>query len=59
MTRRELEEAVIEYARNVDVVWHQPRQDTARGEAMRAVTLANGFLLLRSAINALDDSMLA
>lgn len=47
-------DVVIEYARNVDAIWHQPRQDTNAGQATHAVTLANGFALLRAAITEMD-----
>ena len=48
------ERAVIEYARNLDAIWHQPHADTAAGLATKHMTLDRGFDLLRRAFDELD-----
>ena len=51
---RDAEEAVIEYARNLDAIWHQPHADTAAGLATHHASLDKGFDLLRKAFCRLD-----
>jgi hypothetical protein len=52
---RERDEArgVVEYAINLDAIWHQPHADTAAGLAAHHASLDKGFTLLREAIAAL------
>ena len=51
---RDAEEAVIEYARNLDAIWHQPHADTAAGLATQHASLDKGFDLLRKAFDRYD-----
>ena len=43
--------AVIEYAKNLDAIWHAPHADTATGLALTHLSLDRGFALLRTAFD--------
>ncbi|MCK9496522.1 MAG: hypothetical protein M0R75_13640 [Dehalococcoidia bacterium] len=44
--------AVIEYAANLDAIWHKPNADTAAALAQKHAELDHGFALLRQALDA-------
>ena len=52
--REDARDAVIEYARNLDAIWHQPHADTASALAMHHASLDKGFDLLRAAFDRYD-----
>ena len=54
--REDAAQKIIEYARNVDAIWNQPRADTVTAQATHAVSLTNGMARLREAIEEYDHA---
>lgn len=52
--RSDNEAAVIEYARNLDAIWHQPHAHNPVGLATHHRELDKGFSTLRPALDRLD-----